>query len=195
VNQIQIESGNAALLPDPSNCALLVIDVQERLTVAMPEKIIPSVLHNTRILIEAAREFHLPVIVSEQYPKGLGPTAEKIRSVLPETVTPRAKSFFSCCKEPAFQPDIEAIGQHELILCGIETHVCVLQTALDLLQQGRRVFVAADACCSRKKLNWQLGLDLMREGGAVIATTEILVFGLLRAAGTETFRRISKLVR
>jgi nicotinamidase-related amidase len=189
------EKSGANLLPDPSRCALLVIDAQERLAAAMPENIIPGVLRNMGILIQAASEFGLPVLLSEQYPKGLGPTAEEIRCMLPEELTPRAKLSFSCCREPAFQPDLEAVSDHDLILCGIETHVCVLQTALDLLGQGRRIYIAADACCSRTRLNWQLGLDLMREAGAVIGTTEIIVFGLLRAAGTDSFKRISKLVR
>jgi len=87
------------------------------------------------------------------------------------------------------------MDQRGVIICGIETHVCVLQTALDLLQSGRRVYVAADACASRTKQNWRLGLDLMRQAGAVIGSTEMLVFGLLRTAGTDQFKRISQLVK
>ena len=102
------------------------------------------------------------------------------------------KLAFSCCKEPAMAP---LLTRPDIILCGSETHVCVLQTALDLLAQGRRVFVAADATCSRVKYNWRLSLDLMQRAGAVIGSAEIFAFGLLGAAGTDRFKRISKLVK
>jgi nicotinamidase-related amidase len=183
------------LLPDASRCGLLVIDVQERLVAAMPASVIPGVLRNTTILFETAREFSLPVLTSEQYPKGLGPTTAEIRSILPSDALSSEKLAFSCCREPSFEPAWAALGERDLIVCGIETHVCVLQTVLDLLQQGRRVFVAADACCSRTRLNWQTGLDLMRQAGAVIGTTEIFAFSLLRTAGTDSFKRISRLVK
>jgi nicotinamidase-related amidase len=185
----------AQLLPDASRCGLLVIDAQERLAAAMPEKVLPNVLRNMRILIETAKEFSLPILVSEQYPKGLGPTTAEILSLLPLELIPHEKLAFSCCREPAFQPEWETLGDRDLILCGIEAHVCVLQTALDLLQQGRRVYVAADACCSRTRLNWETGMKIMGQAGAVIGTTEIFAFSLLRAAGTDSFKRISKLVR
>ena len=183
------------LLPHPDRAALLVIDVQERLAPAMPADRLPDVLRNTRILIETAREFVLPILVSEQYPKGLGPTVPEIRAVLPDGCAPAPKTAFSCCGEPAFAPLFDQIAGRDLILCGIETHVCVLQTALDLLEQGRRVYVAADAVASRTTLNWQTGLDLMRQAGAVIGTTEVFAFGLVRTAGTEQFKRVSRMVK
>lgn len=182
-------------LPDPNNCALLVIDVQERLAVAMPGDVGTRVIRNTSILIRSAHEFHLPVLVSEQYPRGLGHTVPEVKHLLPEGTAPVEKVDFSCCAVPAFQPLLEQITGRGIILCGIETHVCVLQTALDLLQSGRRVYIAADACASRIKQNWRFGLDLMRQAGAVIASTETLVFGLLRAAGSEQFKRISQLIK
>lgn len=183
------------LLPHPERAALLVIDVQERLAPAMPADRLPDVLRNTRILIETAREFALPILVSEQYPKGLGPTVSEIRAVLPESCVPAPKTAFSCCGEPAFAPLFDQIAGRDIILCGMETHVCVLQTALDLLEQGRRVYVAADAVASRTALNWQTGLDLMRQAGAIIGTTEVFAFGLVRAAGTEQFKRVSRMVK
>ncbi len=183
------------LLPHPDRAALLVIDVQERLAPAMPVDRLPDVMRNTRILIETAREFSLPVLVSEQYPKGLGPTVAEVRELLPEGCIPTAKTAFSCCGEPTFAPLFDSIAGRDIILCGMETHVCVLQTALDLLEQGRRVYVAADAVASRTALNWQTGLDLMRQAGVIIGTTEVIAFGLLRAAGTEQFKRISRMVK
>lgn len=182
-------------LPDPANCALLMIDVQERLAAAMPADVSARVLRNSAILLHCAREFSLPVLASEQYPRGLGRTAAKISPLLPEGAIPVEKTAFSCCAVPAFQLLLEQLGPRALIVWGIETHVCVLQTTLDLLQGGRRVFVAADACGSRTKQNWRTGLDLMRRAGAVIGTTEILAFALLGGAGTEQFKRISQLVK
>lgn len=183
------------LLPAAGRCALLVVDVQERLLSAIPAEVAANVVRNTRILVETAREFSLPVLVSEQYPRGLGPTAAEIQAALPPSCVPTAKIQFSCCAAPEIRPLLEALDQRQIILCGIETHVCVLQTALDLLAAGRRVYLAADATCSRTQRNWQLGLDLMRQAGAVIGSAEMFAFALLGAAGSEQFKRISKLVK
>lgn len=182
-------------LPDSNNSALLVIDVQERLAAAMPGDVGARVIRNISILLRSAQEFNLPVLTSEQYPHGLGCTLPEIKSLLPVVSEPVEKVDFSCYAVPAFQSLLAKIGDRGMILCGVETHVCVLQTALDLLQSGRRVYVAADACASRTKQNWRFGLDLMRQAGAVITSTEILVFGLLRAAGTDQFKRISQLIK
>ncbi len=182
-------------LPDQSRTALLVIDIQERLAPAMPHAVLASVLRNTRILIETACEFSLPILVTEQYPKGLGRTVPELTAVLPPESVPFEKVSFSCCAEPGFTPLLDSLGDRDIIVCGIETHVCVLQSTLDLLAAGRRVFVAADATCSRAKMNWRLGLDLMRQAGAGIGSTEIFAFALLRAAGTDRFKRISRLVK
>ncbi len=183
------------LLPQREKTALLIIDVQERLAPAMPVNILPEILHNIRILSGVAREFDLPILLSEQYPKGLGPTVADVKSALPEEILPVEKISFSCCQAQTFQEPLARLAGYDMLLCGMETHVCVLQTALDLLQRGQRVFVAADAVSSRKKLNWQIGLDLMRQAGAVIGSTEIFAFSLLGTAGTDTFKRISRLVK
>lgn len=183
------------LLPDPADTALLMIDVQERLAAAMPGDVSSRVIRNTSILLQCAREFSLPVLVSEQYPRGLGHTLPEIRAILPPDSAPVEKTSFSCCSVPTFQSQLDRLGSCGILLWGIETHVCVLQTALDLLQSGRRVYVAADAAGSRTKQNWRFGLDLMRRAGAVIGSTEIFAFALLGGAGTETFKRISQLVK
>jgi nicotinamidase-related amidase len=183
------------ILPDSTSCALLVVDVQERLCAAMPGDVSTRLVRNVSILLECAREFDLPVLASEQYPRGLGPTMPEIRKLLGEEIQPIDKVVFSCCAVPAIQSQLDHMPQHGIILCGIETHVCVLQTGLDLLQSGRRVYVAADACASRNKQNWRFGLDLLRQAGAVIASTETLAFGLLRAAGTDSFKRLSQLIK
>lgn len=183
-----------SLLPSRDRAALLIVDIQERLLPAMPLEG-AEVLRNARILAETARELALPVRFSEQYSRGLGPTAAELKAVLPADQVPFEKVVFSCCAAPGFAPVQAELADRDIILCGIETHVCVLQTALDLLGAGCRVFVAADATGSRARLNWKLGLRLMQQAGAVIGTTEIFVFALLGAAGTEQFKRISKLVK
>lgn len=182
------------LLPSRDRAALLIVDIQERLLPVMPQGG-ADVLRNARILAETARELGLPVHFSEQYPRGLGPTAGELKAVLPADGTPFEKVVFSCCAAPGFQPVQAGLADRDIILCGIETHVCVLQTALDLLDAGCRVFVAGDATGSRAKLNWKYGLRLMERAGAVVGTTEIFVFALLGAAGTEEFKRVSKLVK
>lgn len=183
------------LLPDKNRSALLIVDVQQRLVPAMPPAVAASVIRNTCILVEVAREFSLPLLVTEQYPKGLGPTIPEIASILPTGSSPFQKVAFSCCAAPGFMSILDGLGDRDVILCGMETHVCVLQTALDLRAVGRRVYLASDATCSRAKSNWRTGLDLMREAGVVIGSTEIFAFGLLGAAGSEVFKCISKLVK
>lgn len=183
------------IFPKPDRFAVLVIDIQERLAAVMPSEEMNAAIRNSVILMETAKEFGMPIIVSEQYPKGLGPSVEPICAALPEGYQPVPKVVFSCCRVPELQQTFDQLGGYDLIVCGIEAHVCVLQTTLDLLRQGRRVFVAADAICSRYLHNRQLALDLMRPAGAVIGSTEIFAFGLLGAAGTDRFKRISNLVK
>jgi nicotinamidase-related amidase len=186
----------SAILPKNERAALLVIDVQERLTAAMPTDVLPMILRNIRILIESARQLDIPTLVSEQYPKGLGPTVESIRSALPNGSSPIPKRSFSCCGEAAFQPVFQQLGsRQDIILCGMETHVCVLQTALDLRKMGFNVYIAADAVSSRTKFNWRTGLELMQQAGAIIGSTETFAFGLLGTAGTDQFKAISRLVK
>jgi nicotinamidase-related amidase len=180
--------------PEQGRAALAVIDIQERLAPAMPPEALAAVLRNTRILIETAKELKIPIIVTEQYPKGLGQTVPEIAAAL-EGVKRIEKVAFSCCGEPGFMEALKASGKRDVILCGMETHVCVLQTALGLMERDYRVFAAADAVCSRAKLNWELAIETMRQAGAVVGTAEIFAFQLLGKAGTESFKKISKMVK
>jgi nicotinamidase-related amidase len=175
-----------------NEAALLIVDIQERLAAAMKhrEAVIRNVLH----LIEAARLMDLPVIVTEQYPKGLGHTVEEVRVALP-SYEPVEKMSFSCCGEPKFLEAIAAAGRKKLIVAGMETHVCVLQSAVDLMKAGYGVHLGADALCSRFKRNYQLGIEFMRDAGAVITSTETVLFQLLQQAGTEEFKAISKRIK
>jgi nicotinamidase-related amidase len=183
------------IAPDPDRTVLVVIDIQERLFPAMPAEPLKRSISNACTLIEGCKVFNIPILTTEQYPKGLGATAPQIRQALGD-ILPIQKMAFSCCREPDFRRALDGLeNKGDIILCGIETHVCVLQTALDLLQDDYHVFVAADAVCSRAKLNWQTGLDLMRHAGVTIGTTEIFLFQMLQECGTDRFRQISHLVK
>lgn len=171
---------------------LVIVDIQERLAVVMSEreKVVSSTLH----LIEAARLLSLPIIVTEQYPKGLGPTVNEIREALP-SCEPIEKLTFSCCGEPDFMTALESTGKRKLILCGMETHVCVLQTCIGSLRERYVVHAVGDAICSRSKENYKTGIEFMRDAGAVITCTETVLFQLLEKAGTEEFRTIAKRIK
>lgn len=180
--------------PDPQHAALVIVDVQEKLSAAMPDNVLQQVVRNIGVLVAAADEFHFPVLLTEQYPQGLGATLEAIKSRLTD-VTPLEKMSFSCCAVADFCKQLEAKRVSDILLVGMETHVCVTQTALDLLTDHYRVFVPADAVCSRSEQNWRLGLDLMRQAGVVIGSTEMFLFMMLGEAGTDRFRKLSKLIR
>jgi len=172
-------------------CALIVIDLQEKLMKAMKDA--EKVLNNTNLLLATAKQFEIPVIVTEQYPKGLGPTVAEIKNNLPEH-SYFDKVNFSACGD-SFMDKITAVGRKTLIVVGTETHVCVFQTARDLLAAGYDVQVVSDAVCSRFDFNYLNGLDLMKEAGAVITNTETVVFDLLGCAGTPQFKVISPMVK
>ncbi len=172
---------------------LVIIDIQERLAAVMKER--ERVITNTLHLIEAARLLHIPVIVTEQYPKGLGPTVNEIREGLNVHYMPIEKISFSCCRDKTFVDSLRRAGRKRVILCGMETHVCVLQTCVDLLRGGYYVHVVRDAVCSRAEDNFMTGIDFMRDAGAVITCTETVLFQLLERAGTEEFKVISKRIK
>lgn len=172
--------------------ALVVVDIQERLAVAMKKR--EKVERNASILIQAVQFMAMPVIVTEQYPKGLGPTTDAVKKNLKD-YNPIEKLDFSCCGEDTFVSALKATGRTHVILCGMETHVCVWQTALGLLDDGYIVHVAGDAVCSRSKDNYLTGLGLMRDAGVVISSTEAICFELLGRAGSDEFKAVSKLVK
>jgi nicotinamidase-related amidase len=173
---------------------LIVIDVQELLMKKMDPEIGKNVIQNIRILLAFAKEMAIPILITEQYPKGLGKTVPEIKMELGSTL-PIEKVSFSCCGVETFNEKLNRLGRKQVILSGIETHVCVLQTADDLIQKGYEVHVVADAICSRRKLDWEIGLRWMEKRGAMISTTEIIAFQLLKEAGTEEFRGLSKLLK
>ncbi len=185
----------ANLSLDRRNTVLLLVDVQERLFAAMPAQARTAVERNARILIEGAKVLGLPVFLSEQYPRGLGPTLPALVAALPEGVRPFEKLAFSCAEVPSFIEALAATGRRQVVLCGMETHVCVFQTARDLARGGADVHVASDAVCSRSVENREVGLGLLARAGATLSSTEAVLFDLLGRAGSPEFKAISALVK
>ena len=180
-----------------TRAALLVVDIQDRLLPAMAEDAVAEVVRNTRILILAAQQLGLPIVVSQQYPRGLGATAQPIEDAL---ATARAvhrfdKVEFSAAAAPAFAQIAPGLGRDQWLLCGMETHVCVYQTARDLVARGWDVHLCADAVCSRTPANRELGLGLMARAGAIVTSTETCVFDLLGRAGSDEFRALSRVIK
>ena len=173
---------------------IVVTDVQERLFGAMDAERRDEMIRNLKILLAAARRLGAPIIVTEQYPKGLGRTLPELR-VLLDDATPLEKTAFSACGATGFASRLRELDAGTVILTGIEAHVCVLLTALDLLAHGHSVAIVADAVCSRRVANMDLGLAQARQAGAIVTSTETVVFQLLGSADTEAFREISKLLR
>lgn len=174
--------------------ALVVVDVQERLFPAMEAGRRDSMLGNVKLLLAAARRLGVPVLLTEQYPKGLGHTLAEVRAAAGD-VRPLEKTSFSCGAGAGFMEALRACGADRVILAGMEAHVCVLLTALDLMGRGVPVSVVADAVCSRRSSNLELGLAQARQAGAVVTSAETVVFQLLGSADHEAFREVSKLLR
>lgn len=174
--------------------ALAIVDVQERLFGVMEPEQRDAVARNLKVLAAAARRLGVPVLLTEQYPKGLGPILPELREAL-GPVVPVEKLTFSCCGAEAFTSRLRATGARAVILAGLEAHVCVLLTALDLMADGYTVHVPADATASRSRWHRELGLAYARSEGAVITTTETVVYQLLGEAGTDEFRALAPLLR
>ncbi len=182
-------------LPDrlrPERAVLAVIDIQERFRDLIYH--MHEVLENTGRLIRFVRALDIPVLVTEHYPKGLGATAPEI-AALWDDFSPIQKLSFSCCGCDAFNAALEETGRDQIILCGIETHVCVYQTAADLLRMGRQVAVAADAVSSCSKKNRKLGLRAMTALGAQNLGAQMIMFELLERADDPRFRAVKDLLR
>ena len=170
---------------------LVVIDVQGKLAQSMYEK--TDLFGNIAKLIQAAGVLKIPIIWTEQYPAGLGPTIPEIAELL--TGEPIAKTAFSCCGERRFVEAMEKRGRNQVLLCGIETHVCVYQTAVDLLESGYEVHVASDAVSSRTSGNKDIGLAKIKDAGADITSVETALFELLKTAEGEKFEAILHIVK
>jgi nicotinamidase-related amidase len=178
---------------EPDRTALVVVDVQERL--------FPHVHDHTDLerelirLARGTRELGLPTVVTEQYVKGLGSTIATLRDALGEAYEPLEKMSFSCCGDNRFLDALVATGRSDVILCGIEAHVCVYQTATDLLDRGYRVHLVTDAVSSRTRANRDLALRRLEAAGVILTGVEMLLFELLGVSGTPEFKAISRLVK
>jgi nicotinamidase-related amidase len=178
---------------EAQRCALLVIDIQEKLLPPIYEK--ERLLRNSQLLIRLANILSLPLMATTQYVKGLGQIVPEIAALLPG-VTAVDKLEFGCFGNGEFCSNVARMhGRDTLLLCGMETHICVLQTALGGLNQGHRVHVAADAVSSRTELNWKLGLGRMRDAGAVISSTEMIIYELLGKSGSPQFKEMLKYLK
>lgn len=188
------------LMLERQHAALLIVDVQERLAGVMPERVMADVERNLGILIEAARRFEIPVVVSEQYPKGLGPTCKAVQEAidtLDAKVYKLEKTEFSVCAAEHFGPVWDELydARTRWIVAGMETHICVYQTARDLVGRGLVAHVVADAVVSRREQNWKIGLSLCERAGSIMTSTETVVMDLLGQAGGEDFKAISRMIR
>lgn len=170
---------------------LMVIDIQERLVPAMSDG--EQVISKTNTLISIVKNFGIPLIVTEQYPKGLGKTVPELSTNLGGTPTFEKITFSGCTTEVISH--LNKLGRKKVIITGMETHVCVFQTVRDLLNYGYQVFVVGDAVSSRTRENYQNSLSQMSLMGAVVTNTETVFFDLMKAAGTPQFRELSKLIK
>jgi len=173
-------------------CIALIIDVQERLFPHIHE--FQALAGRLGVLAEGLQLLGVPVILTEQYRKGLGPTIKVLCDALPN-IEPLEKSSFSCCDDSAIMSAVTAAGRSYVILAGIEAHICLLQTSMDLIQRNYTPVLVADAVSSRSAFDRDIAIERVRSAGGVVTTVESLLFELCRVSGTETFKQISKLVK
>jgi len=173
-------------------CQLLVVDIQEGFIPVMDE--IERVISNSVILLEAANGLNVPITISEQYPKGLGGTVSEINSSAVDAKI-FSKSHFNCMKDQVLAEQFAKLQRNQVVICGIEAHVCVLQTAIGLVESGFDVFVVADCVSSRRQESVTLAFDRLQNTGVNIVSTEMVIFEWLEVAGTNEFKQISKLIK
>jgi nicotinamidase-related amidase len=176
---------------DPVQCALIVIDVQDKLLPPIFQK--DQLVRNSQLLIRLAAILKIPTVLTTQYSKGLGNTVPELASLLPETHAIE-KQIFSCFGSEAFCSTLKRLpgNRNTVILCGMESHICVAQTALAALREGYLVHVASDAVGSRTEWNWKIGLERMQAAGAVISSTEMVIYEALRSSDTSAFKDMLK---
>ncbi len=182
-------------LADRFDSFVLAIDLQERLLAAFDEPVRQELERNAAILLRGAGVLGVPVVATEQYPRGLGPTVASVRQAWAPGTQAFEKVDFSCLACSGVLQAIGALERTTAVLCGAEAHICVLQTAHALLERGYSVHVCADACASRRRFNAEVAFDRLRAMGATVTVVESVLFEWLGAAGTEEFRAISRLVR
>ena len=187
-------AAHCPLMTTAQDSVLILMDIQERLTAAMPNGVRERLIAQVSILLTASKALSVPLIVTEQYPKGLGSTELALKSLLAETVPIIEKTSFSSAKVEGFLAAIAETKRTQIILTGMETHICILQSALDLQQQGYQVFVVEDAVSSRLTTNQDNALQRMRQAGVIVSNVESIIFEWLGDAKHPEFRSLSKLI-
>jgi len=179
---------------EAERCALIVVDIQEKLLPPIFQK--EQLIRNSKLLIRLAGILKIPALMTTQYAKGLGPTVPEISSLLPESPA-IDKQMFSCFGSDVFCSLLKRLpgNRNTVLLCGMESHICVMQTALGALREGYLVHVASDAVSSRTEWNWKIGLERMRAAGAIISSTEMMIYELLRSSGAAGFKEILPYLR
>jgi nicotinamidase-related amidase len=172
---------------------LVIFEMQERLVPAVHE--FKSVIKNIQNVARSAKILKIPIILTEQYPKGLGPTINEVKEALGDEVVPIEKLSFSAFGSDEFKSKLKELDAKTLILCGLECHICINQTAHDALQEGYGVHVLLDATSSRTKQNYKAGLRKIRKSGAVVTTTEMALYELMEVAKTEEFDEVLKVLK
>jgi len=178
---------------DPAHTVLAIIDMQE--SFRSPISDFAEMAAHIALVAHAAQLLNVPLIVTEQYPKGLGHTANEIKAVLPAGFNVIEKTAFSSCGASAFEAELERTQALHVLICGIEAHICVNQTTHDLLERGYRVHLLTDCIAARTEQNRQTGLSKMQQSGAIPSSTEMALFELLRDAKHEQFKAIQKLIK
>lgn len=181
-------------LSNVDDCVLVVVDVQEKLVSAMPNGVKERVIERINVLLTAAKSLSVPVMVTEQYPKGLGPTESELIKQFPGDAVVVEKTTFSATGIPEFVQKLEQTGRKQVVLVGMETHICVLQTALALQAQGFQVFVVEDAVSSRSKANQYNALQRLRGAGVIVSNVESVIFEWLGDSSQETFKKLAPLI-
>lgn len=178
-----------------SDSVLVVVDIQPRLTAVMPSKVLARLQRNSTMLLRAAGQLKIPVFATEQYPKGLGKIEDAILKMMPENSQCFEKTRFSCTGAEGFSEALRETGRKQVILLGMEAHVCVYQSAIDLLMEGYSVFVVIDGVCSRQRENYETSLLRLRQAGITTCDTESVLFEWLRDSRHDDFKSISALLK
>lgn len=176
----------------PENSLLLIIDVQEKLVNALDKDIIVKRVTN---LVKSARLLNIPVVATEQYPKGLGATVETVSAEFQENTPVFEKTSFNALEADGVLEKIKSLNKKQIVICGIETHICVHQTAAALLREGYEVYVIKDACASRSKYEFKQGIELMASNGVKVSCVEIVLFEWLKTAKNPCFKEIQALIK
>jgi len=194
-NEEPIMNNNTGMLCEAENSVLLVIDVQTHLTSIMPAKVLARLQRNMGLLLNVAKLLGIPVFVTEQYPEGLGNLEKDIVNLLPDDVRRYEKTSFSCTGAGNFSADLKTSNRKQIILVGMEAHICVMQTSIGLINDGYQVYVVVDAVCSRHRESYETALTRLRSSGAIILDTESVLFEWIRDAKNEHFKTLQTLLR